>query len=151
MWVRIRYVATPITARKRRNPVNQAVAVGMLRRLGYRVDVAGDGEEALRRLDRTACDLVLMDCQMPVLDGYATTARLRASASPHRAVPVVALTANAMAGDAERCLAAGMDDYLSKPIRIEALREVLERWLPPPTEPGRAGGEPAPKIAAGTG
>jgi PAS domain S-box-containing protein len=117
------------------SPVNQAVAEGMLSKLGCRVEAAGDGTQALELLARSRYDVVLMDCMMPGTDGYEATAELRRrEALDTRAarVPVIALTASAMAGDRERCLAAGMDDYLSKPFRIDDLRAVLERWLPKP-------------------
>jgi signal transduction histidine kinase/CheY-like chemotaxis protein len=120
------------------NPVNQEVAVAMLEILGHRVEVACDGRQALEALERSTFDLVLMDCQMPEPDGFEATARLReneagagpADASGLRRVPVVALTASAMQGDRERCLAAGMDDYLSKPFTLPQLGGVLAKWLP---------------------
>jgi signal transduction histidine kinase/CheY-like chemotaxis protein len=111
------------------NRVNQTVAESMLRSLGYNhVDIAHDGHAALAALDAHAYDLVLMDCQMPELDGFEATAALRAMG---RRLPVIAMTANAMQGDRETCLATGMDDYLAKPLAIDALEAVLARWLPP--------------------
>jgi two-component system, sensor histidine kinase and response regulator len=118
------------------NDVNQLVVKGMLAKRGFEVDCAGDGREALERLAARDYALVFMDCQMPVLDGYAATAEIRARGSR---VPIVAMTAHAMKGDRERCLEAGMDDYLAKPLRPEELDAVLERWL--------AGAEPAPEPA----
>ncbi len=115
------------------NLVNQAVAAGMLQALGCGVEVAANGQEALEALSRARYDLVLMDCMMPETDGYAASTELRrreAAAGPGRRTPVIALTAAAMAGDRERCLAAGMDDYLAKPFRQEALEALLRRWLP---------------------
>jgi CheY-like chemotaxis protein len=112
------------------NPVNQRVAVRMLERLGLQADVARDGRAALRRLADQPYALVLMDCQMPELDGFEATARIRASEPLDQHVPIVAMTASAMRGDRERCLAAGMDDYIAKPVRIEDLEAVLGRWLP---------------------
>ncbi len=112
-------------------PVNQKVATSMLRRLGLKPAVAGNGREALGRLASEQFDLILMDCQMPVLDGLAATQELRAreaAVGGHQLV--VAMTAHAMQGDRERCLAAGMDDYLSKPVQPPALEAMLERWLP---------------------
>jgi CheY-like chemotaxis protein len=104
----------------------------LLRRRGFAVDRASDGLEAVARLDHTVHDAVFMDCQMPNLDGYEATARIRAAENGERHVPIVAMTAHALAGDREKCLRAGMDDYLPKPIRTEDLDPVLERWLPPP-------------------
>ncbi len=113
------------------NAVNLAVAEGMLRQLGCRVELATNGHEALAALARTRYDVVLMDCMMPGMDGYeATEALRRREAAEARRTPVIALTANAMTGDRERCIAAGMDDYMSKPFRQGELRRVLSRWLP---------------------
>jgi len=114
------------------NPVNQEVAVAMLEPLGCQVTVAADGHEALAALERQSFDLVLMDCQMPVLDGFAATTawRQRESAAGHRRIPIIALTADVMKGMRERCQAMGMDDYLSKPFERAQLVAVLQRWLP---------------------
>jgi two-component system, sensor histidine kinase and response regulator len=115
------------------NPVNQEVALCLLESLGCTADVASDGREVLAALDATPYDVILMDCQMPHLDGFETTAEIRAreARSPgSRRIPIVAVTANALTGDRERCLAAGMDDYVCKPIRAEDLTAVLARWLP---------------------
>jgi signal transduction histidine kinase/CheY-like chemotaxis protein/HPt (histidine-containing phosphotransfer) domain-containing protein len=113
------------------NPVNQRVAQRLLDLHGLDVTAAGDGREAVERLEREPFDLVLMDCLMPVMDGYMATRlwreRERAAESGH--IPIVAMTANAMAGDRERCLAAGMDDYISKPLDRAALAQLLRRWL----------------------
>jgi len=113
------------------NPVNQEVARGMLERMGVRLAVAKDGHEALEHLGREEFDLVLMDCQMPGLDGYETTAevrRLEESGSHRERMPIVALTADAVDGDRETCLAAGMDDYLAKPFTYAGLAQIVERW-----------------------
>jgi two-component system sensor histidine kinase/response regulator len=110
------------------NELNQLVARGMVERLGFETDVAGNGVEALEALGSRAYDMVLMDCHMPVMDGFAATERIRASELGRSRTPVVALTASALASDRERCLAAGMDDYLAKPIDPDVLAAVLERW-----------------------
>ena len=109
------------------NQVNQMVASGMLRKLGHRVVVRENGQLALEYLQSNHCDLVLMDCQMPVMDGFEATRTIRATEGLAH-LPVIAVTANAMEGDREQCLSAGMNDYLTKPYSIEAMREVLERW-----------------------
>jgi CheY-like chemotaxis protein len=112
------------------NLVNQTVAVRMLEKRGYTVVVAGDGQVALTALERESFDLVLMDVQMPNMDGFAATAAIRAKekvSSTH--VPIIAMTAHALKGDEEGCLAAGMDGYLSKPIRIQELLAAIENQL----------------------
>jgi two-component system, sensor histidine kinase and response regulator len=111
------------------NEVNQLVIETMLAKRGFSVDIAGDGAEALAKLAHGTYAGVFMDCQMPNVDGYEATGRIRAQERGEERLPVIAMTAHAMAGDRERCLAAGMDDYLSKPLRPEALDEVLERWF----------------------
>ncbi len=117
------------------NLINQKVAVRFFERLGYRVDVVGNGLEAVEAVTRAPYALVFMDCQMPELDGFEATRRIREtearSAPPRKHVPIVAMTANALEGDRERCLEAGMDDYLPKPVTRDALAVVLDRWLPP--------------------
>jgi PAS domain S-box-containing protein len=114
------------------NAINQKVAQIMLKQLGYSADVVADGQEAVQALKLINYDLVFMDCQMPVMDGYEATRVIRNPASNvlNHTVPIVAMTANAMPGDREKCLAAGMDDYTSKPVRPEALQTVLTRLLP---------------------
>ena len=121
------------------NVVNQQLAVILLERMGHPVDVAEDGAAALRAMRANHYTLVLMDCMMPVMDGYEATAAVRrGEAGEHsRAVPIIAVTANAMRGDDQRCYEAGMDDYLAKPVRFEALRAAVERWN------GRRSGDPA--------
>jgi len=113
------------------NRVNQEVAKGMLTRLGLEFDLACNGEEAVTRMAQQSYDVVLMDCQMPVMDGYTASARIREIETKQGVskVPIIALTANAMEGDRERCLAVGMDDYLAKPYTVQQLGEVLKRWL----------------------
>jgi signal transduction histidine kinase/CheY-like chemotaxis protein/HAMP domain-containing protein len=110
--------------------VNQQVAVAMLTRLGFRVDVAGDGLEALRAANSTSYDLILMDCQLPEMDGYAACSEIRRLEAGLRHTPIIAMTAYAMGGDRERCLQAGMDDYLAKPVDPDELETVIQRWLP---------------------
>jgi two-component system sensor histidine kinase/response regulator len=113
------------------NPVNREVAVGMLESLGCVTDAAQNGRLALEAMSSAAYDAVLMDCQMPVMDGLTATGeiRRREQASGAARVPIIALTANAMEGDRERCLAAGMDDFLSKPFTQQQLATLLRRWL----------------------
>jgi len=112
------------------NLINQKVALTMLRRFGIQADVAATGGEALDALVGVSYDLVLMDCQMPEMDGFEATRRIRERERGTRRLPVVAMTANAMVGDRERCLEAGMDDHIPKPVRVADLHRALARWLP---------------------
>ena len=124
--------------------VNQKVTLSMLRRFGCRADVVADGLEALERLAEVRYDLVLMDGQMPRMDGFTATRTLRQrERADGSRIPVIAMTACAMQGDRERCLAAGMDDYLTKPVDRDALAEVLSRWIPGRFLPSRPALEPA--------
>jgi two-component system sensor histidine kinase/response regulator len=114
------------------NPVNQLVIERMLQQRGFDVDVAEHGHQALAMLASNGYEAVFMDCQMPQLDGYETTAAIRETERSDERLPIIAMTAHAMKGDRERCLAAGMDDYLSKPVRGDELDAALHRWLGTP-------------------
>jgi signal transduction histidine kinase/CheY-like chemotaxis protein len=113
------------------NPVNQILAARLLEGSGYRVEVVTTGHQAIDAVEHTAYAAVLMDCQMPELDGYAATREIRAREDAGRRLPIIAMTANSMDGDRDRCLEAGMDDYVSKPIRSEELRDILTRLVAP--------------------
>jgi CheY-like chemotaxis protein len=119
------------------NAVNQMLARRLLERLGATVSIADNGLAAIEKLQQGSFDVVLMDCQMPELDGYEATQRIRAGAAgePARTIPIIALTANALSGDRERCLEAGMNDYLAKPINPTVLRTKLEGALKLDTPP----------------
>jgi len=112
------------------NRVNQKVATAILSKLGYKVTVVANGKEALKAIENELYDLVLMDCQMPILDGYEASSQIRKLPETHHSknIPIIAFTANAMKEDADRCKQAGMDDYVSKPVRMEELKTVLENW-----------------------
>jgi two-component system sensor histidine kinase/response regulator len=135
------------------NPVNREVAIGMLESLGCSTEAVDNGRVAIDAMNGTSFDAVLMDCQMPVMDGLTATAEIRRRelglGGPR--VPIIALTANAMEGDRERCLAAGMDDFLSKPFTRQQLAGLLKRWLAQrmPREPGRLEASRAPLVDVG--
>ncbi|NOS78665.1 MAG: response regulator [Nitrospira sp.] len=139
------------------NSVNQKLAVRMLEKLGYRPDLVENGQEALAALDAGAYEAVLMDCQMPVMDGFEATAAIRRQEAAGKRyvsaghLPIIAVTANAMQGDRERCLAAGMDAYLAKPIKLEDVRTTLARWIMPPAseETGKRVVKSAEPVAEG--
>ncbi|MEA2685492.1 MAG: hypothetical protein QOE93_687, partial [Actinomycetota bacterium] len=127
------------------NANNQLVAMGILRHLGYRADVAANGFEALAALDRTSYDAILMDCQMPEMDGFTATGEIRLRQGTDCHTPVIAMTAGASDADRERCLDAGMDDFLAKPVRPGDVEAVLARWVP--AHYGSEATPPAPAAA----
>ena len=110
------------------NAVNQTVIEAMLRSLGYQVELVGDGAQAVSAVRERRFAAVLMDCRLPVMDGYEATRRIRDLGAQGR-LPIIALTANALQGDREACLQAGMNDYLAKPFKRMELQDVLDRWL----------------------
>jgi CheY-like chemotaxis protein len=111
------------------NEVNRKIVSRLLEKNGCRTDLAGNGKEAVEAAAARRYDLILMDVQMPELDGFAATEQIRRLEGGIRHTPIAAMTANAMTGDREKCLAAGMDDYISKPVRLRDLERTLERWL----------------------
>ena len=140
------WTSTPCVLVAEDSQINQIVTTRVLERCGCRVKVVGDGAEALRALAVDRFDAVLMDCQMPGMDGYEATKELRRREQGARRTPVIAMTAHAMTGDRERCIDAGMDDYLSKPVRHSDLANMLRRWIPQDSEHAArpAGGEDGP-------
>jgi signal transduction histidine kinase/DNA-binding response OmpR family regulator len=131
------------------NALNQEIVLAMLEDTAYELSVVEDGRQALSVVDRQTFDAILMDCQMPTMDGFEATRLLRhqEAESGGRRIPVIALTANAVKGDRERCLEAGMDDYLAKPIGREQLLAVLERWTQPVQRPLSAASAPTPAAS----
>jgi signal transduction histidine kinase/ActR/RegA family two-component response regulator len=112
------------------NVINQQVLLAQLAALGLAADLAADGQTALDALERQTYDLVLMDCQLPGIDGYETTRRWRQREAGGRSIPIIAVTAHAMRGEREKCLAAGMDDHIAKPFRLDELAAIVRRWAP---------------------
>jgi two-component system, sensor histidine kinase and response regulator len=110
------------------NPVNQRVAIRMLERLRLRVDIAADGREAVEMAQMLSYDLILMDCQMPGMDGYEATQEIRARERGGTRIPILAMTAEGISGCKEACLAAGMDDFITKPVTLRKLGEVIQKW-----------------------
>ena len=134
------------------NPVNARVALRLLSLLGIEADMVGDGRAALEKIARTTYDLILMDCQMPVMDGYTATRKRREDERQKGLprLPIIAMTANAMAGDREKCLDAGMDDYLTKPLDRGLLEATIARWLPDAVgEKSKAAATPASSLGTG--
>jgi CheY-like chemotaxis protein/HPt (histidine-containing phosphotransfer) domain-containing protein len=118
------------------NVVNQQVAMRQLERLGFDAEIAVNGAEAVDRATTERFDLIFMDCQMPVLDGFEATRQIRRhETQTGRRIPIIAMTANALSSDRDSCFAAGMDDYVSKPVSMDGLRAVIERWLRTPAKP----------------
>jgi len=113
------------------NTTNQAVAAGLLRKQGVEVDIAGNGQEALEKLEQSSYQIVFMDCQMPIMDGYTATRQIRNSDSlvKDHSIPIIAMTANTLEADKQQCQQAGMDDFLAKPVDIKQLTLILEKWL----------------------
>jgi PAS domain S-box-containing protein len=128
------WLTAPLVLVAEDSPVNQIVAVRALERCGCRVEMVSDGRQALEALSTQRYDAVLMDCQMPDMDGYEATTELRRRENGDHHTPVIAMTAHAMDGDREKCLDAGMNDYISKPMRREQLIDTLQRWIPPQTD-----------------
>lgn len=130
------------------NAANRKLAVAMLDRLGYATDTAANGVEAVEAWGRSTYDAVLMDCRMPQMDGFGATEEIRRREASSTRTPIIAMTADAMEGDRQRCLDAGMDDYVSKPVRLESLAAVLERWIST-GEPSPVTGAPIAQSSAG--
>ena len=111
------------------NEVNQMVIKGMLTKLGFSFDLAKDGEEAVGKANEHPYAVILMDCQMPIMDGYEATQKIREMEADSRHTPIVALTAHAFHEESEKCISVGMDDFLSKPISVDSLKGMLEKWM----------------------
>ncbi len=126
------------------HPMNRKVIATMLETLGYLVETAVDGLDAVEACARRGYDAVLMDCQMPEMDGLRATAWIREREGPQRRTPILALTASVLPGDKERCFAAGMDDFLAKPIGMSALDGALRKWTRPGSAPARRAAQPTP-------
>ena len=108
------------------NPINQKVVLGILAKLGFTADIAFNGEEVLAALEEKDYSLIFMDCQMPGIDGYEATQKIRQAGSE---IPIIALTANAMPGDKEKCIESGMNDYLPKPLHVNEIEAMLKKYI----------------------
>jgi CheY-like chemotaxis protein len=111
------------------NEINRRIALRILEKSGFAAEAVGNGRLALEALKHDHYDLVLMDVQMPEMDGFEATTAIRNLASAVREIPIIAMTANAMAGDREKCIASGMDDYISKPVSLPKLQSALDKWI----------------------
>jgi CheY-like chemotaxis protein len=131
------------------NPINRMVAARIAERLGYVVDTAANGEDAVAAAAARRYAAILMDCQMPGLDGYEATVAIRAAEPAGQRTPIIALTANAFAGIRDECLAAGMDDYLAKPTTVSTVAAVLDRWVRPLSATGASAAPVAPGVTEG--
>ena len=147
------FLKRPVVLVAEDNPVNQKVATRLLDRIGYRCDVVANGSEAVEALHRIDYAAVLMDCMMPVMDGYVATRAIRTIErdAASRRTPIIAMTANAMAGERANCLAAGMDDYVTKPVSREELSLVLRRWIEPTDEEDSSTTLPVPEDEVDSG
>ena len=115
------------------NLVNQKVISAMIGKLGYRADIVADGLQAVAAASDNLYDMIFMDCQMPVMDGYAATLEIRQAegqGTSRGRVPIVAMTANALSEDREQCFAVGMDDFISKPVMLDVLKSIIDKWCP---------------------
>ena len=112
------------------NVVNQRVAIRMLERLGLRADMAANGREAVQMFDLLPYDVIFMDCQMPEMNGYEAAREIRRRENGGRRIPIIAMTADTIAGCREECLASGMDDFVNKPVTLSALTAIVRRWVP---------------------
>ena len=112
------------------HPTNQKVAEKMLSKVNCKVEIAENGKIAVEKMTQNAYDIVFMDCQMPIMDGFESTMIIRALGdSSKRTVPIIAMTANAMQGDREKCLNVGMDDYITKPVKLKTMQEVIKKYF----------------------
>ena len=128
------------------NPVSQLLAQEIVQRLGCQVDVAGNGKEAVEAIHRLPYDLIFMDCDMPAMNGYDATCEIRRQAQAGEHAPIIAMTASVLQGDVEHCISVGMDDFMSKPLRLQQISAMVDKWL----RPTRLGPVPPPLSPAMT-